>query len=557
MKYDLYNDDLRENPRQTESSVVVLPVWTREQDAYVPVFPVKGSPPEVARQFASITAERIFFRRKILGYYDAENDFVGNRIIREARPFGENGPTLAMLLDVGTTAAMTYVPLASAQSGGESVLARLYCVSGLEGSYPLPFNCEDSRKWFGYNWFLSGCDTKPIGTSWQLAAEVLAFAVGERHAPLDIRQRLATQYVFTGTVGRDSKVMAVNKIAEKTALGRVPEYVNLHWILPRGNQAEAGMVNAKPVATLDDAYEYVIGLGPETENLHELVRDGVDGGYLGTIYKQLRTGADANAIPRGGRNARQMIMANIQRKIVGLIRREGLKERPVLEIQNEIRKSLAPEWDAEKASSYYGNDPLLFFLAARSGDDKLLETLRVKMDIDAIDRDGETALDFAIEAGDRVVEKRLRRAGARHRGIYSLNSKRIRAFLRDPEAEIAVDGGKFIMAALEAGLDPLAETDFGTDENGKPVKRERTLWDNEKAEKDPWNKSPESEYSYPSTSVLKEAILIKSRKLVEKCLESLKKASRIVPGEYIELANKYSSPMVIKVIREFHDVSKP
>ena len=152
MKYDLYNDDLRENPRQTESSVVVLPVWTREQDAYVPVFPVKGSPPEVARQFASITAERIFFRRKILGYYDAENDFVGNRIIREARPFGENGPTLAILLDVGTTAAMTYVPLASAQSGGESVLARLYCVSGLEGSYPLPFNCEDSRKWFGYNW---------------------------------------------------------------------------------------------------------------------------------------------------------------------------------------------------------------------------------------------------------------------------------------------------------------------------------------------------------------------------------------------------------------------
>ena len=557
MKYDLYNDDLRENPRQTESSVVVLPVWTREQDAYVPVFPAKGSPPEVVRQFASITAERIFFRRKILGYYDAENDFVGHRIIRDARPFGENGPTLAMLLDVGTTAAMTYVPLASAQSGGESVLARLYCVSGLEGSYPLPFNCEDNRKRSGFNWFLSGCDTKPVGTSWQLAAEVLAFAVGEHHAPVDIRKKLATKCVFTGAVGKDSKVLAVEKIPEKVALARVPEYVELEWVLPRDNCADAEKVRAKPVATLDDAYEYATGPGPETKNLIELVKDGVDGKYLRAIYKLLRNGADANIVQVGGRNVRQMIMANIQRKIVGLIRMDGLKERSVIEIQNEIRKSLAPEWDAEKASSYYGNDPLLFFLAARSGDDKLLETLRVMMDIDAIDRDGETALDFAIGAGDKVVEKRLRRAGARHRGIYSLNSKRIRAFLRDPEAEIAVDGGKFIMAALEAELDPLAETDFGTDENEKPVGRNRKLWDNEKAEKDPWNKSPESEYSYTSTSVLKEAILIKNRKLVEKCLESLKKTSRIVPEEYVKLSNQYSSPMVIKVIREFHEASKP
>ena len=75
--------------------------------------------------------------------------------------------------------------------------------------------------------------------------------------------------------------------------------------------------------------------------------------------------------------------------------------------------------------------------------------------------------------------------------------------------------------------------------------------DNDKAKEDPWNRSPNSEYVYGDTSVLKESILTKKRILVEKCLEVLKKASRAVPEEYIKLALQYSSPMVIKAIREY------
>ena len=548
--YDLYNDDLLRNPRAVETSATVLAAWTREEDAYDSIFPPRNAPPESMRQFANITAERVFFRRKILGFYDAEADFIGTRIVRNARPFGAEGPTLAELLATGVTAVMTYVPLASMQGNGESVLARLYCVDGLRRRYPLPFYCPDDANRREYNLFLPGMDygNRPCGTSWQLAAAVLEFAIRERHATVNIRKKLAGEYVFTGAVGTDSHVTAVTRVSEKTALGRqMPR--RLTWILPKVNRPEAGDVKSKGVATLDDAYEHVLGLGPETETLLELVRGGTNVESLRAIRIHLRNDADANAVPSDGRNVRQTIMANIQRKIVGLIRTDGLKNRPVIEIQNEIRKSLAPEWDAEKASSYYGNDPLLFFLAAKSGDDALIRSLRAKMDIDAVDRDGETALDFAIEAGDREVERRLRLAGARRRGIYALNSKRVRAFLRDPETEFAVDNGRFIMEALDFGLDPLAETDFGTDENGKSVERERKMWDNIKAAADPWEGSPMSDYSYSKTSVLKEAILMKKRVLVEKCLELLKRTPHAVPEEYIKLAKQYSSPLVIKALR--------
>ena len=126
-EYDLYNDDLLFNPRQTESSSIVLTNWIKDEDSYAPVFPPSDEKmQEAARQFYSITAERIFFRRKILGLYDAEEDFIGKRLVRNAHPFGESGPTLSALLDAGVNAAMTYVPLAPMQSCGESVLARLY-----------------------------------------------------------------------------------------------------------------------------------------------------------------------------------------------------------------------------------------------------------------------------------------------------------------------------------------------------------------------------------------------------------------------------------------------
>ena len=548
-KYDLLNDDLAYNPRSTESSVRVLAWWTSPEDVYLPVLPRKCKGQQ-AEQFASLTAERIFFREKVLENAPVDSELRNSRLVLSARPFGDGTPYLRELLRPGVSAAMAYFPVASLVRGGRSELARLYCVKGLEGKSQSSFSVTGVEGAEELKWFLGGI--KDIcGDSMQLAAAVLVRAFRDFNASAEIRLRLARKFVFTGIVRQRGGVERIDRMREKATLARIPEYELLEWIVPSGNAADArGLKHKKLFECIEDVCAYVFKHGESTETLVKLVKDGTESGSLEAIYKCLRDRADANAPIGDGRNARQMIMSNIQRKIVGLIRQDGLKDKPVIEIQNAVREALAPEWDAEKASSYYGNDPLLFFLAARNGDDELLKSLRASMDIDAVDRDGETALDFALETGDKDVAERLRRFGAKRRGIYLHTSKRMRAFFRNPKAEEQI---KFVMTALDKGLDPLAEVSFGMDETGKDVERVRQLWDNMAADPDPWDsdKDPVVSYTYARTSVLKEAILTKKRPLVEKCLSILSKNGRGVPSEYVELACKYSSSMIAKALREY------
>ena len=549
-KYDLLNDDLVYNPRCAESTVRVMAWWTLPEDVYLPVLPPEGHP--LKMQFAALTAERIFFREKVLENAPVASKLRNSRLVLSARPFGDGTPCLRELLKPGVSAAMAYFPVASLVRGGRSELARLYCVKGLAGKSQSSFSVAGVEGAEDFKWFLGGIN-KAYGDSLQLAAAVIVRAFRDFNASSEIRRRLAKKFIFTGIIGKKGTIERVDRMQEKATLAKIPEYETLEWVVPRGNVAEARGIKKKAFISIEDVCAYVFRHGETTETLVGLVKDGTEVRSLKSIYKCLRDRADANALLADGRNVRQMIMSNIQRKIVGLIRHDGLKDKPVIEIQNVVREALAPEWDAEKASSYYGNDPLLFFLAARNGDDALLKSLRASMDIDAVDRDGETALDFALETGDKDVAERLRRFGAKRRGIYSHTSKRMRAFFRDPEAEWKKDSGKFVMTALDEGLDPLAEISFGMDETGKDVERVRRLWDNTAADPDPWNsdRDPWVSYPYTRTSVLKEAILTKNRPLVKKSLEMLEKLGKEIPSEYVSLAFKYSSSMIAKALREY------
>ena len=560
MKYDLLNDDLLLNPRRSEDSRVVLSSWIGQEDAYDIVMPSKDAPADVKAQFYALTAERIFFRTKVLGLEDADVAIKHCAEIKNARPFGEGTPQLKELLEDKVNAIMAYVPLASLVSGGTSILARLYCVTGLETEYPLPFEGKGIANGWNFNWFLGGVDVnnghKPSGNSWHLAASVLVFAIKEQRANQDVRRKLATTYIFTGTVEKNRRVGKVDQIPEKALLAKMPEYEELIWIVPKGNFQEVKHLRAKAVGNLDDAYEYLLGWGPETAILLSCVNKGTQRKSLKAIYASLKSGGDANAPDENGRNTRQKIMSNIQRKIVNMIKsaRDGdarFKDKSEVDLQNIVRNELAPEWDAEKASSYYGNDPLLFFLAAKEGDLKFIKHLKAKMNIDAVDRDGETALDFAYEVGDKDVIELLRRAGAKYRGIYAPGSKRMRAFYRDPETEYALDDGAFIRDALKAGLDPLASVNFGSTENGGAIMRERIVWDNEADDSDPWNKKPITKISYSHSTLLKEAVYIKNLPLVKACLESIQRAGSDLPSEYGDMARRYSSPLIIKAIENF------
>lgn len=566
--FQLYGKDLsRGRLRDTERTEMVLVSWLQRIAPYAyERMPLRKNDRAINAYFA-ITAERVFFRKQVYADCDVPVEFLKDRRLLATSPFGVGSPTLADLLRDNVRAAMAYVPLAPAEGGGnrQPILARLYCVSGLRHQQSHSFVEKGPAGSDRYSWFLSGVDTaeKTLGQSWYLAASLLMRCL-DSGAPADIRKKLARDFIVTGSVDGSGRVDRVFLDA-KLALADVPEFERLTWIVPAQQKDEVVGIRATPVATDAMAYERVLnGMDRATRNLFDLVNGGTPAANVSSIYSLLQDGADANLINEKGWCIRQIIMSNITRKIVNLIRMPHLAEKPTIEIQNEIRRQLAPEWDAEKASSYYGNDPLLFFLAARSKNHAMMQILKATMNINGVDRDGETALDFAIEAKDRETESFLREHGAEKRGKYDIHSKHMRAFLRDPEGELERDR-KFISEALNHRLDPFRLTSVGRELDGSPIVVARMCWDNlaelESAEPDPWNEKPLVEISYTQTSVFLEAILKRNWGIVQLCLDSAVKPLpeieiRIAGTQrklttYIEVARRFSMPVIVRAIMDY------
>ena len=155
-KKDLYKD-LEVNLRKTEETKCVVRRWGTQEDPYV--FNVHKENRACYDCYCRIMAEYVFYRKKILSLRIDKS--LENKDVLSARPFGDNGPTLQELLSVNVKASMAYVPL-TGQVYTRSVLARLYCVAGLEVNYSLPFDspapdCSTGKAWFlaGYRVFLA------------------------------------------------------------------------------------------------------------------------------------------------------------------------------------------------------------------------------------------------------------------------------------------------------------------------------------------------------------------------------------------------------------------
>lgn len=566
--FQLYGKDLsRGRLRDTERTEMVLVSWLQRVAPYAyERMPIRKNDRAINAYFA-ITAERVFFRKQVYTDCDVPSEFLRDRRLLATAPFGRGTATLAELLRDNVRAAMAYVPLAPAEGGRtrQPILARLYCVSGLRQHWTHPFVERGPVGSERYSWFLSGVDTaeKTIGQSWYLAASLLMRCL-ESGAQVDVKKKLARDFIITGSVDGSGHVDRV-LLDAKLALAEVPEFERLTWIVPAQQKDEVVGIRATPIATDALAYERVLnGMDRATRNLFDLVNGGTPATNVSSIYSVLQDGADANLLNEKGWCVRQIIMSNITRKIVNLIRTPHLAEKPTIEIQNEIRRQLAPEWDAEKASSYYGNDPLLFFLAARAKNHAMMQVLKATMNINGVDRDGETALDFAIDAKDRETESFLREHGADKRGKYDIHSKHMRAFLRDPEGELERDR-MYIAEALNHRLDPFRLTSIGRELDGSPIVVTRTCWDNlaelESAEPDPWNEEPWVEISYMQTSVFLEAILKRNWGIVQMCLDvtvkPLPEIEVTVVGSqrklttYIEVARRFSMPVIVRAITDY------
>lgn len=568
----LYAKDLsRGRLRDTESTDMVLVSWLQKVAPYDYERIPASEDNRAARAYYSITAERLFFRTQVWSDCTVPAAFLKDKRLLATSPFGAKSVPLAALLRDNVKAAMAYVPLVPEEGGGsrKPLLARLYCVSGLKGPFAHPFAEEGPEGAVRYDWFLSGVDTsvKTSGRSWYLAAAILMKCL-ESGNPKTVRQKLAREFIFSGAVDARGDVDRVS-LDGKLRLADIPEYAKLTWIVSHEQKGEVSGIRATPVRNVDRAYDRVInGMDRATRSLIDLVKGGTPENKLANIYSLLQDNADANLPNEEGLCVRQMIMSNITRKIVELIRTPGLAERPTIDIQDAICSKLAPEWDAEKASSYYGNDPLLFFLAARSKNRKVMQFLKATMNINGVDRDGETALDFALDASDEEAAEFLREYGADKHGCYDIRSKRVRDFLRDPVGHVEGDRD-FFHKAFEHNLDPFMETTFGKESDGKGglqnVLAVRRCWDNlaelEQVEPDPWNSEPWVDISYEKTSVLLEAVLKYNWGVAQMCLDAGKKplpsisvkvvATGAYITSYLDLARRFSSPVIVRAVKDY------
>ena len=151
--------DIGPNPRTTEGSNVVAKKWGATVDPYLAEIPDVESGNEQCRElYFNITAERLLFRKKLLGL-PVDEDLVADANIAAAHPFGEANPTFGELAVPSVRLAAAFVPLTPDEKDvtHRPVMARLYCASGLSGRYASPFTegLQDAGIQ-NYNWFVAG-----------------------------------------------------------------------------------------------------------------------------------------------------------------------------------------------------------------------------------------------------------------------------------------------------------------------------------------------------------------------------------------------------------------
>lgn len=570
----LYADDLKWAPRKCEATRVVVASWFRHEDRFEPEFPKRVEGEDAYESYWNLTAERCLLRGVIS--QPVSSKLLESKELQVARPFGPRTPTYSELAKHVGKIAMMCIPLVVEDDPVGAVMARLYCVKGIKGKeYPPPFKDGKKAAYKGYAWFLvSGKNVAPKGESWELAAHLLMRAI-EEGKPCD-RRRLARQFIATGAVGNEH----LHKVGfgNKAKLADRPEFRGFTWIVPNKNASDVKALSAITVDTVTEAWNQVsVGLSLETRELIGKVRNGADKEDLNDIRELILSGADPNAVDERGRNARQYLMLNIHDKIIKVVKdvvkdvlrssvpnmTEDLakaiaeKEIDVQALIKKIFDELEPEWQAGKMCSYYGNRPLMFFQLAHLGQELALKELAKKYDVGAADRDGETALDFANEMGDKAVINRLVKfAGAskeKSSRVYSLTSKKMRMILHDIRNHY---NQAFIGKAFERGVDPTALTEFTVFCKGEALPCRRKVWDNfagrgDSPGYDPFDDEKSMvEISYEQTSLLQEAIIQKHKAMVELIFLIKRKPSApicVIVGkskitDYVTLAHRFSTP---------------
>lgn len=430
----LYKDNLKgdETPDLSEGSDDVIRYWFNPTVRYENEFQEASGCEAYCRR----TSERVFVRN-LLGLSDLEKDHAQS--LAEKYPFGTDGPTLASLLSPSVFAAMALVPITPLGNSGNPILARLYCVQGLEkGFFPAELNADDLSGGREYSWFLAGLDAKKSGKriggrSWLLAAELLHRVMTSRNRAT--ARNLMTKFIVTGNVDGD-RIIKV-EIGRKAELERKKVFSNLKWIVPEENEIMGiPSMKIKNFKTVDEAAAYIERMQNAQTDLLTKLSLGDAGHNVDAYLPVLQCGADPTETSKDdGLNARQRVKRNHELEIIprlieifDTLVEHGVSKSAADKLITPIEDTVHGDksaFDKERMLSHYGCIPEMYFMFAKLGDREMIQMLNARgFDINATDSTGATALDFAIEVKeDPSVSSLLREFGAKRRGVHELKSE--------------------------------------------------------------------------------------------------------------------------------------
>ncbi|MBQ3315839.1 MAG: hypothetical protein IJG70_07825 [Kiritimatiellae bacterium] len=464
--------DIGPNPRTTEGSNVVAKKWGATVDPYLAEIPDVESGNEQCRElYFNITAERLLFRKKLLGL-PVDEDLVADANIAAAHPFGEANPTFGELAVPSVRLAAAFVPLTPDEKDvtHRPVMARLYCASGLSGRYASPFTegLQDAGIQ-NYNWFVAGVKDDVLkmgisGRSWLLAANLLMRIVEQND--MATARNLINNFIVTGNV-EDGAISRVT-IGRKPELVNIKEFRNLKCIVPMNNANEMTAVPARRIeklATLEDAYKLIETMQSKaTRSFFRFLKNcDLDGMKL-----QFGMGADIFAEDEiTGISPIEYISREIEEchKAIGAIPRVSDADHDAANWNRRIEK--LRELKAKIALKTWllanGADCAKgIYLVAKTGDDAMLSQILQHYPINAKDGDGLTATDWAIEGRDAESVRLLSGMGGRcdSLGVRNGQLKTILAGLNFKPCKISEADWTLLEAAMDAGFSNEAKVHF-------------------------------------------------------------------------------------------------
>lgn len=463
MTYKLYRGDLIDEDSLRlcgeESSDQTVTVWSQPEEPYE--FEQIGPDVNTAtrHQYFAMTGERVLFRTKVLGL-PVDDRFLKDSEVLSAHPFTDVDCTVEELIAPFVHVAMAYVPLTPDVNDeiSQPVLARLYCVRGLNGKHTLPFDSAVPVGVDEYSWFLAGCkkNPKPKHESWHLAAHLLMRVVEDAHR----KKNLATHFVVTGRV-QDDEIRPV-EMGRKSELADVWEFRDLRWIMHEENKMNMNnaMRKVETPKTLEEALELIGTLqNKATRSFFRFLSSG----NLDGMKEQYEIGADIFA--------REESTGQMPIEILGkLIEKEAKNPSDKDQKLHPNGKTRLMRFNEMMTwlKAQGADCALMFYMLAKYGLDEALQSCLKIWPIEARTTNGFNATELALEGGDYDVARKLCLLGCKCRPELPnsfLSSAVNLYFGADMKAR------QTVATALSVGLSPYCEyvVDDGYDDMGYSV----------------------------------------------------------------------------------------